>query len=50
MDAFCPGHLDRHLDPFYKKGIKDGTLTHDQAEELLQCLWIKFNNHRRRPR
>jgi trans-4-hydroxy-L-proline dehydratase len=43
-DAFCPGHLDRHLDPFYKKGIKEGTLTRDQAEELLQCLWIKFNN------
>ncbi|MCL4394350.1 MAG: formate C-acetyltransferase/glycerol dehydratase family glycyl radical enzyme, partial [Chloroflexi bacterium] len=43
-DAFNPGHLDRHLYPFYKKGLEDGTLTHDQAEELLQCFWIKFNN------
>jgi formate C-acetyltransferase len=43
-DAFCPGHLDRHLFPFYQKGIDDGTLTRDQAEELLQCFWIKFNN------
>lgn len=43
-DAFCPGHLDRHLYPFYKKGIEEGTLTRDQAEELLQCFWIKFNN------
>jgi len=43
-DAFCPGHLDRHLDPFYRQGVADGTLTHDAAEELLQCFWIKFNN------
>ncbi len=43
-DAFCPGHLDRHLLPFYRMGIADGTLTRESAEELLQCLWIKFNN------
>jgi len=43
-DAFCPGHLDQHLYPFYKKGLEEGTLTREQAEELLQCLWIKLNN------
>jgi formate C-acetyltransferase len=43
-DAFCPGHLDRHLYPFYKKGLEAGALTREQAEELLQCFWIKFNN------
>ncbi len=43
-DAFCPGHLDHHLYPFYKKGLEDGTLTRDQAQELAQCFWIKFNN------
>jgi pyruvate formate-lyase/glycerol dehydratase family glycyl radical enzyme len=43
-DSFCPGHLDRHLAPFYEKGLADGTLTQAQAEELLQCFWIKFNN------
>ena len=43
-DAFNPGHLDQHLYPFYKKGLEEGTLTHEQAEELLQCFWIKFNN------
>jgi len=43
-DAFCPGHLDQHLYPFYKKGLEDGLLTREQAEELLQCFWIKFNN------
>jgi len=43
-DAFCPGHLDQHLEPFYKKDLKNGKLTRDEAEELLACLWIKFDN------
>jgi formate C-acetyltransferase len=43
-DAFNPGKLDQHLYPFYRQGLDDGTLTHEQAEELLQCFWIKFNN------
>ncbi|MBU0703626.1 MAG: glycyl radical protein [Chloroflexi bacterium] len=43
-DAFNPGKLDQHLRPFYEKGLAEGTLTREQAEELLQCLWIKFNN------
>ena len=43
-DSMNPGHIDQHLWPFYEKGLKDGTLTRDQAKELLSCLWIKFNN------
>jgi formate C-acetyltransferase len=43
-DSFCPGRFDQHLYPFYKKGMEEGALTREQAEELLQCLWVKFNN------
>ncbi len=43
-DSYNPGRLDQHLYPFYKKGMEDGSLAHEKAEELLQCLWIKFNN------
>ncbi len=43
-DSFSPGRLDQHLYPFYRKGLEEETLTREQAEELLQCLWIKFNN------
>ena len=43
-DSMNPGHIDQHLFPFYQKGIEDGTLTRDQAKELISCLWIKFNN------
>jgi formate C-acetyltransferase len=43
-DSFCPGHLDQHLFPFYKNGLQNGTLTREMAKELLECLWVKFNN------
>ncbi len=43
-DSMNPGHIDQHLFPFYQKGIREGTLTRDQAKELISCLWIKFNN------
>jgi pyruvate formate-lyase/glycerol dehydratase family glycyl radical enzyme len=43
-DAYSPGHLDQHLFPFYEKGLADGTLTRESAKELLECLWVKFNN------
>ncbi|NLF74935.1 MAG: glycyl radical protein [Chloroflexi bacterium] len=43
-DAFSPGKLDQHLYPFFRQGVDDSTLTREQAEELLHCFWIKFNN------
>jgi formate C-acetyltransferase len=44
-DAMTPGHLDQHLQPFYEKGLAEGTLTREQAKELIGCFWIKVNNH-----
>ena len=44
-DAFNPGHLDQHLQPFYERGLADGSLTRERAKELLECFFIKFNNH-----
>jgi len=44
-DAMNPGHFDQHLAPFYYREIAEGTLTRDQAKELISCFWIKVNNH-----
>jgi len=44
-DSFNPGHLDQHLLPFYERGLAEGTLTKESARELLECFFIKFNNH-----
>ncbi|MFX1526458.1 MAG: trans-4-hydroxy-L-proline dehydratase [Promethearchaeota archaeon] len=43
-DSFNPGRLDQHLYPFYKNDIAEGILSKEEAIELLQAFWIKFNN------
>jgi formate C-acetyltransferase len=44
-DAMNPGHFDQHLTPFYEKELAEGTITRDEAKELISCFWIKVNNH-----
>lgn len=43
-DAYSPGRLDQHVYPFYQRDTDAGILDDDKAKELLECLWIKFNN------
>ena len=43
-DAFNPGRLDQHLYPLYRQDLDAGRLTEEQAKELLECFWVKFNN------
>jgi len=43
-DSFNPGRLDQHLYPFFRQQMDEGTLTPENAKELLQCFWVKFNN------
>jgi pyruvate-formate lyase-activating enzyme len=43
-DAYSPGRLDQHLRPFYQADCARGILDEDRARELLECLWVKFNN------
>lgn len=43
-DAYSPGKLDQHLEPFYQADLAAGRLTRDEAKELLENMWIQFNN------
>lgn len=43
-DAYSPGKFDQYLEPFYDRDLAEGRLTRDQAKELLEALWIQFNN------
>jgi len=49
-DAMNPGHLDQHLFPFYKRDLERGDIDRKKAKELLECLWIKFNNQTAPPK
>jgi len=40
---YCQGRMDQYLYPYYKKDIEEGRLTREQAQELLECLWVKFS-------
>ena len=41
--SFSPGRMDMFLYPYYKRDIKNGTLTEEKALEIIECLWLKFN-------
>lgn len=43
-DAFSPGRLDQHLNPYYEADVEAGILDDEHALELLECLWVKFYN------
>lgn len=40
--SYNPGRMDQYLYPFYKADIESKRLDQDRAQELLNCLWVKF--------
>ena len=42
--SISPGRFDQYMYPTYKKGIEDGTLTREFAQELMDCIWVKLND------
>ena len=41
--SFSPGRMDQYLYPYLKQDMDAGKLTLDYALELVECLWLKFN-------
>ncbi len=42
--SISPGRFDRYMYPYYKADIDKGVITREQAQELLDCIWVKFND------
>ena len=42
--SISAGRFDQYMYPYYKAGIDNGTLTREFAQELLDCIWVKFND------
>ena len=42
--SISPGRFDQYMYPYYKAGIESGNITRDFAQELIDCIWIKFND------
>ena len=30
--------------PYYEKDLKEGSLTREYAQELIDCIWVKLND------
>ena len=41
---FIPGRMDQYLYPYLRKDLDEGNLTKDEAKELLECQFIKYND------
>lgn len=41
--SFSPGRMDQYMYPYYQKDIEKGVISQQEALELLECLWLKFN-------
>lgn len=41
--SFSPGRMDDFLYPFYKKDIESGKVDNQKALEIIECIWLKFN-------
>ena len=41
--ASNPGRMDQYLYPYYKADLEAGRITAEEAQELFDCLWVKFS-------
>ncbi len=40
--SYSPNRMDQYLYPYYEAEVLNGDMTQEEAQELLECLWIKF--------
>ena len=41
--SFSPGRADQYLYPYYRRDMDEGRLTLEEAQEILDAAFIKFN-------
>lgn len=42
--SISPGRFDQYMYPYYKADLDRGAITRDFAQELMDCIWVKFND------
>jgi len=42
--SISPGRFDQYMYPYYKKDIDAGIITREQAQEYMDCVWVKLND------
>lgn len=42
--SISPGRFDQYMYPYYKKDMDAGKITIEEAQELIDCVWVKLND------
>lgn len=42
--SISPGRFDQYMYPYYKNDLKENKITPEQAQELIDCIWVKLND------
>ncbi len=42
--SISPGRFDQYMYPYYLRDLKKGVLSREQAQELIDCIWVKLND------
>ena len=42
--SISPGRFDQYMYPYYQADIDAGKITREQAQELIDCIWVKLND------
>ena len=42
--SISPGRFDQYMYPYYKSDLDAGKLTRVEAQELMDCIWVKLND------
>ncbi len=41
--SISPGRFDQYMHPYYEADIKSGAINKEEAQELIDCIWVKLN-------
>ena len=42
--SISPGRFDQYMYPYFKADLDAGKLTREQAQEYMDCIWVKLND------
>ena len=42
--SISPGRFDQYMYPYFRRDRESGAITVEQAQELIDCIWVKLND------
>jgi len=42
--SISPGRFDQYMYPYFKADLDGGKITREEAQELIDCIWVKLND------